>query len=71
MKRSVLAIALMATAFALATLAALSGNSEIIAAPTCNCPDVFAPVICDNGKGYENICYARCDHAKHCVPAEP
>ncbi len=37
-------------------------------AARCICPQVYAPVICDNGKTYVNPCYASCAHAKNCVP---
>ena len=33
------------------------------------CPLIYAPVICDNGKTYPNLCYAEQHHAKNCVPA--
>jgi len=42
--------------------------TEINAAPRCICPNVYAPVICDNGKTYPNLCVANCKHAKNCVP---
>ncbi|NOT01562.1 MAG: hypothetical protein HOP29_13145 [Phycisphaerales bacterium] len=32
------------------------------------CPEIYAPVICDNGKVYPNLCYANKAHAKNCVP---
>jgi len=32
------------------------------------CPEIYAPVICDNGKVYPNQCYADRAHAKNCVP---
>jgi hypothetical protein len=32
------------------------------------CPDIYAPVICSNGKVYPNQCYANKAHAKNCVP---
>ena len=32
------------------------------------CPDIYAPVICDNGKTYPNQCYADKAKAKNCVP---
>ncbi|HEV8337979.1 MAG TPA: hypothetical protein VGR67_16330 [Candidatus Polarisedimenticolia bacterium] len=32
------------------------------------CPQIYAPVICDNGKVYPNQCVADQHHAKHCVP---
>jgi len=32
------------------------------------CPEIYAPVICDNGKVYVNQCFADKAHAKNCVP---
>jgi hypothetical protein len=32
------------------------------------CPQIYAPVICSNGKVYPNQCYADRAHAKDCVP---
>lgn len=32
------------------------------------CPDLYAPVICSNGKVYPNQCYADRAKAKNCVP---
>jgi len=34
----------------------------------CNCPDVYAPVICSNGTVYSNLCQAGCAGATGCVP---
>ena len=56
-----------AAAAGLAVTESYAGRTELIG---CNCPQIFRPVICSNGRGYDNLCYARCDHAKHCVPAE-
>lgn len=39
-----------------------------LAAPNCLCPDIYAPVICSNGKTYPNACVASCQKAKNCVP---
>ena len=54
------------------TVAAVVGTfawmSEVKAAPRCICPKVYAPVICDNGKTYPNLCVANCKHAENCVP---
>ncbi len=38
------------------------------ARPPCLCPDIVAPVICDNGVTYINQCRANCAHARNCVP---
>ena len=32
------------------------------------CPQIYAPVVCDNGKTYPNQCEADRHHAKNCVP---
>ena len=32
------------------------------------CPQIYAPVICSNGKIYPNQCYADKAKAKNCVP---
>ena len=32
------------------------------------CPQVYAPVICDNGKVYPNQCVADRKNGKNCVP---
>jgi len=32
------------------------------------CPQIYAPVTCDNGKTYPNQCEADRHHAKNCVP---
>ena len=32
------------------------------------CPDIYAPVICDNGRIYPNQCWADHHHAHNCVP---
>ena len=34
----------------------------------CLCPDIYAPVICSNGRTYPNACVARCHKAKNCIP---
>jgi len=33
----------------------------------CLCPDVYDPVICDNGVTYSNLCQAGCAGATGCV----
>jgi hypothetical protein len=43
-------------------------KSISLAAPPCYCPDVYAPVICSNGKVYSNACRASCAHATGCRP---
>ena len=58
---------LVVVAFA-AGVAALFTEAQ--AAPRCICPQVWAPVVCDNGRTYPNQCFADCRHAKNCVPAD-
>jgi hypothetical protein len=36
--------------------------------PEYVCPRLYAPVICDDGKVYVNMCYAEKHHAENCVP---
>jgi len=45
-----------------------SGNGPQIQTEA-RCPLIYAPVICDHGKTYPNLCYAEQHHAKNCVPA--
>lgn len=35
------------------------------------CPDIDAPVICDGGRIYPNLCVANDHKAKNCVPYGP
>jgi len=42
--------------------------TQVDAAGPCICPKLYAPVICDNGKIYPNLCYAECRNAEGCVP---
>lgn len=62
--RFVGAVALLAVIAAGAT--ALVGDA--VAKGPCICPKIYAPVICDNGKTYSNLCVAECRHATGCVP---
>ena len=48
--------------FAVGVLAASSSAGPPV------CPQIYAPVICSNGKIYPNQCYADKAHAKDCVP---
>jgi len=50
------------TVFAVGALAASSSAGPPV------CPQLWAPVICSNGKVYPNQCYADKAHAKDCVP---
>jgi len=34
----------------------------------CRCPQIYAPVECDNGKTYPNQCVADCRNARNCTP---
>lgn len=43
-------------------------NESKAALNGCVCPMVYAPVKCDNGKTYSNLCVANCNKAKNCVP---
>jgi hypothetical protein len=43
---------------------------QIPSGPTCTCPMVFDPVVCDKGgarKAYSNGCFAGCDGATNCA----
>ena len=65
MKKLVFAVSLAAAA----TLGAFSGTDSAYAA-ACGprlCPDIYAPVICSNGKTYPNQCYANRVCATGCV----
>ena len=42
--------------------------SVAMAGPSAKCPLIYAPVICDGGKVYSNLCIANQHHAKNCVP---
>lgn len=41
------------------------------AKPNCVCPDIYAPVVCDNNCRYSNICVARCAGATNCIGVGP
>jgi len=57
-----------------AVLGSLLGGPAVqkAAAPSITpeyvCPRLYAPVICDDGKVYVNMCYADKHHATGCVP---
>lgn len=36
--------------------------------PGVYCPDVYAPVLCPNGRVYSNSCWASVAGQKNCVP---
>ena len=65
MKRTSL-FAVKAAVFAAAAVSMLWVSSAT-AGPKL-CPQIYAPVICDNGKVYPNQCYADKAHAQNCVP---
>lgn len=56
-----------ALALVLGALAALASATFAAGGPPL-CPDLWAPVICSNGKVYSNQCYADRAKAKNCVP---
>lgn len=45
----------------------MSSAVEALSGPPV-CPQIYAPVICSNGKVYPNQCYADRAHARDCVP---
>lgn len=56
-----LAVVVGSVAIAIASLSVASAGPPV-------CPQIYAPVICDNGKVYPNQCYADRHHAQNCVP---
>ena len=56
-----LGVILGSVAVAIASLSVASAGPPV-------CPQIYAPVLCDNGKVYPNQCYADRAHAKNCVP---
>ena len=56
-----LGVILGSVAVAIASLSVASAGPPV-------CPQIYAPVICDNGKVYPNQCYADRAHAHNCVP---
>ena len=64
-----LGIALVgAVAMAAIVFGSLTVFTEVEARGRCICPKVYAPVVCDNGKTYSNLCLANCKNATGCVP---
>jgi hypothetical protein len=58
----------VAAAFAFALVFGAASLFTEAEAARCICPQLYAPVRCDNGKTYVNPCYASCAKAKNCVP---
>lgn len=59
----------LALAFALsASTLAFPAPSKAVVGGGYQCPDVYAPVICSNGRVYSNSCYASRAGATGCVP---
>ena len=46
----------------------LAGSVKKAEAARPQCPQIYAPVICDGGKIFPNQCEADRRHAKNCVP---
>lgn len=59
---------LVVAGFGLAVLAGAAAMVSRVEAAGCICPQIYAPVQCDNGKTYPNQCVANCHHAHNCVP---
>lgn len=66
MKRTGRMLIVLAVAAAAVT-AVISLSSPAQGGPPV-CPEIYAPVICDNGKVYPNQCWADRRNAKNCVP---
>ncbi len=61
------AVALVAGVDALSTPTAEAGLIGLPGGPFA-CPDLWAPVVCENGQVYSNYCYARLAGQTDCVP---
>ena len=59
-------------AFALAVALVIGFGMAAMFTPVeagpCRCPLIYAPVQCDHGKVFPNMCVADCHNAKNCVP---
>lgn len=64
--RRVVAIAVFVGVAGVGALALMSPPTE--AKGRCICPQIYAPVECDNGRTFANQCPADCRNAKNCVP---
>ena len=51
-----------------AVMMSLFAPTQAASGPACLCPDIYKPVICSNGRTYPNLCVAKCNKAKNCVP---
>ena len=62
--------ALLASFALTLSLGALATSEAVQQCPRegINCPDVYNPVICSNGKVYSNGCYAYVACATGCTP---
>jgi hypothetical protein len=72
MKRVLIVLSIFAavTAAALVAVPSLSVAPTAEAAPRCFCPAIYAPVICNHNRVFDNQCFADCRHAKNCVPLD-
>lgn len=59
---------LLALAVVVGSVAVAIASMSVASAGPAVCPQIYAPVICDNGKVYPNQCYADRHHAQNCVP---
>ena len=73
---------LMVSILLLVVVAVAGGATQLLAGrpggpncprpgPHCVCPDIYAPVVCDNDCRYSNICVARCAGATGCIGVGP
>ncbi len=70
MKKAFLAgIALLALLAAADVAVTLVTETSPRAEAACQCPLIYAPVVCDRGKTFPNQCVADCRNAKNCVPS--
>lgn len=66
---TILVAVAVTTAVGLGFVALMTVTATPAEAARCICPQVYAPVVCDNGRTYPNQCIADCRHAQNCVPA--
>jgi len=65
---AILLAAIVVAAIGAGAIALMSETATSAEAGPCICPQVYAPVVCDNGRTYPNQCVADCRHARNCVP---